>query len=163
VKTERLYLPFVEDADGIGRILAEKARGLVHYVREDHVLSFEGGKITIFGPNSYEANNENSLCILFQTENCDILITGDRGELGEMLLVHDYELPKLEVLIAGHHGSGYSTTPALLEETKPEVAIISAGKNNRYGHPSPKALQRLQNIGCVIYRTDLYGTVIYRR
>ena len=163
VKTERLYLPFVEDADGMGRILAEKSNGLVHYVREDHVLSFEGGKITIFGPNSYEANNENSLCILFQTENCDILITGDRGELGEMLLVHDYELPKLEVLIAGHHGSGYSTTTALLEETKPEVAIISAGKNNRYGHPSPKALQRLINFGCVIYRTDLYGTVIYRR
>lgn len=163
VKADRLLLPYVEDTDGVGKNLAARTDGVVQYVREDQVLTFDGGRITVFGPNSYEADNENSLCILFQTENCDILITGDRGEMGELLLVHEYELPKLEVLIVGHHGSGYSTMPALLEETQPEIGIISAGKNNRYGHPSPKVLQRLQNIGCLIFRTDLQGTIIYRR
>ena len=162
VATYRLILPFVEDTDGVGKSLAAMTEGTVQYVREDVVLSFDGGRITVFGPISYKDDNENSLCILFQTENCDILITGDRGELGEMLLVHDYDLPKLEVLIAGHHGSAYSTTAELLEETDPEIAIISVGENNRYGHPSPKALQRLLENGCEIYRTDLHGTVTYR-
>jgi len=162
VKTDRMYLPFVEDTDGVGENLAAMTKGTVYYVQEDHILSFDGGKLTVFGPNSYKADNENSLCILFQTENCDILITGDRGEFGELLLTHDYDLPKLEVLIVGHHGSGYSTTSKLLEETAPEIAIISVGENNRYGHPSPKVLQRLQKFGCVIYRTDLHGTVTYR-
>ena len=162
IKTDQLFLPFVEDTDGVGEALASRTTGAVQYVMDDMTLSFDGGKLTIFGPISYEDDNENSLCILFQTENCDILITGDRGELGELLLVHEYALPKLEVLIAGHHGSAYSTTSALLEETNPEIAIISAGENNRYGHPSPKTIQRLEEAGCIIYRTDLQGTVIYR-
>ena len=162
IKTDRLLLPDTADEEGVGRSLAELTQGAVEYVREDVTLSFEGGKITVFGPISEEDSNENSLCILFQTENCDILITGDRGELGELLLVTDYNLPKLEVLIAGHHGSKYSTTSALLEETDPEIIIISAGANNRYGHPAPEVLQRLRDIGCEIYRTDIYGTVTYR-
>ena len=162
IKIDRLLLPYVDDAEGIGANLSSLTDGAVQYVSEDVTLSFDGGKITIFGPISYEDDNENSLCILFQTENCDILITGDRGELGEKLLVYEHDLPKLEVLIVGHHGSAYSTTDALLEETQPEIAMISVGENNRYGHPSPKVLKRLEAIRCTIYRTDMHGTLTYR-
>ena len=100
---------------------------------------------------------------MFQTENCDILITGDRGELSEMLLVHRTELPDLELLIAGHHGSRYSTTDRLLQATMPDYVFISAGRNNRYGHPAPELLQRLEAFGCAVFRTDLNGTIIFRR
>ena len=50
----------------------------------------------------------------------------------------------------------------LLEYTQPEIAIISVGADNPYGHPSGETLDRLQAIGSVIYRTDLHGTVTYR-
>ena len=72
-------------------------------------------------------------------------------------------IPKLELLIVGHHGSKYSTSQGLLEATKPAIAVISVGEDNAYGHPNPEAVYRLMEAGCVIYRTDLHGTVIFRR
>jgi competence protein ComEC len=107
--------------------------------------------------------NESGICVLFQTENCDILITGDRGELGEMLLLQQRSLPELEVLVAGHHGSAGSTSERLLAHTNPETVVISVGENNSYGHPAEAMLERLKVTGCEIFRTDLDGTILYRR
>jgi competence protein ComEC len=100
---------------------------------------------------------------LFQTENCDILITGDRSAAGERELMRQVDLPELEVLIVSHHGSKHSTGNALLQKTRPEVAIISVGIDNLYGHPAKETLNRLQESGCIVYRTDQHGTVVYRR
>ena len=72
-------------------------------------------------------------------------------------------LPELEVLIVGHHGSKYSTGQALLEMTSPEYAIISVGADNMYGHPTEETIGRLLDAGCIIYRTDLHGKIVYRR
>ena len=69
----------------------------------------------------------------------------------------------MDVLIAGHHGSKYSTSEALLDAVRPEVVIISAGADNPYGHPAAQLLARLEIYGCRIYRTDQNGTIIYRR
>ena len=100
---------------------------------------------------------------MFQTKNCDILITGDRSASGERELMREISLPDLEVLIVGHHGSRFSTSNALLELTSPEIAIISVGADNAYGHPAEETLDRLRENGCEIYRTDQHGTVIFRR
>ena len=97
-----------------------------------------------------------------QTEKCDILITGDRSAKGERELIEHMTLPELEVLIVGHHGSKSSTCRELLIKTSPEIAIISVGEDNSYGHPADEVLQRLKQYGCIIYRTDLDGTIIYR-
>ena len=64
--------------------------------------------------------------------------------------------------MAGHHGSKYSTTEELLEAVRPEVAVISVGKSNSYGHPAPETLERLDRAGAELYRTDLQGTVVIR-
>ena len=109
-----------------------------------------------------KTNNESSLCVLFQPENCDILITGDRTTAGERALLAAYPLPDLEVLIAGHHGARTSTSLELLKQTSPEVAVISVGADNRYGHPTAEVLERLELFGCKILRTDLDGTIILR-
>ena len=77
--------------------------------------------------------------------------------------MRDIELPELEVLIVGHHGSKYSTSEELLGKTKPEYAIISVGADNSYGHPTAEVIQRLLDAGSIIYRTDLHGTIIFRR
>ena len=80
----------------------------------------------------------------------------------ERQLLSDYDLPDLEVLIVGHHGSRSSTCDELLEATAPDAAIISVGADNSYGHPTAEVLQRLEQAGCAVYRTDLHGTIIYR-
>jgi competence protein ComEC len=79
-----------------------------------------------------------------------------------MLLRHT-DLPDVDVLIAGHHGSRHSTSEELLREVTPETVIISVGEGNPYGHPAPELLQRLQDFGCIVYRTDQNGTITYRR
>ena len=71
--------------------------------------------------------------------------------------------PHGTVLIAGHHGSAYSTADELLAVTKPDYVFISAGRDNIYGHPAPALLKRLREHGCNIYRTDENGSIIYRR
>ena len=127
------------------------------------ILRFETGEIRIFASSGGDNSNENSLCILFDTEKCDILVTGDRSEFGEWLLMTSNELPKVDILIAGHHGSKHSTSQELLETVQPEIVMISAGKDNRYGHPAPELIKRLEDFGCTVYRTDENGTICYRR
>ena len=71
-------------------------------------------------------------------------------------------LPELDILVAGHHGSKHSTGVELLEVTKPKIVVISVGRNS-YGHPAPELLERLEEVGALVYRTDIHGNIILRR
>ena len=102
------------------------------------------------------------MCVLFQVENCDILITGDRSTVGEKALLQQMELPEIDILIAGHHGSGSSSGLELLTKIKPKIVAISVSQDNYYGLPSEKALYRLNLFGCKIYRTDREGTIVFK-
>jgi len=133
------------------------------YTYEDLVFTSGKTRINIYTSKITGESNENSICILFDTENCDILITGDRDEFGERLLLRHADIPDVDVLVAGHHGSRYSTGEDLLNAVRPEIVCISAGANNPFGHPAPELLQRLEDYGCRIYRTDLHGDIVIRR
>ena len=100
---------------------------------------------------------------MFETENCAILITGDRSGFGERMLLRSFQLPDVDILVAGHHGSGYSATEELLDAVTPETVLISLSEDNNYNHPAPELLQRLQARGCTVYRTDISGTITIRR
>jgi len=67
------------------------------------------------------------------------------------------------VLIAGHHGAKSATCEELLRKTTPEYVFISVGADNSYGHPAGELLDRLAEFGCMVYRTDLDGTLVFRR
>lgn len=162
IHCDQLILPNIVDTEGVGQALAEQIGGAVRYISDDVTFTFGDCSMTIIGPYSYHSGNESGLCILFQRKECDILITGDRGEIGELMLLHEHQLPQLDVLIAGHHGSAGSTGEELLTATMPKLVIISVGEDNRYGHPSNAVLKRLEAIGCQVRRTDLNGTVVYR-
>ncbi|MBE6934225.1 MAG: DNA internalization-related competence protein ComEC/Rec2 [Ruminococcaceae bacterium] len=162
IQTERLIVPHIEDDEGIGKALAEKADSGVEILSEDRIYACGQSKITVFAPFSFHSANESSLCVLFQRKDCDILITGDRGAEGEQELIQNHNLPDVELLVVGHHGSAGSTTEALLAATTPKIAFISVGEGNHYGHPSQQVLERLDSIGCEILRTDLCGTIIFR-
>ncbi len=157
IDTELLILPAVYSD------LGEAAPGKTLYAEEDLVLTSETMTLRIFAPTFPGTGNEKSLCVLFDTEKCDILITGDRDGFGERMLLRTADIPKVDVLIAGHHGSQYSTCDELLEAVSPETVCISAGKDNPFGHPAPELLQRLEAAGCAVYRTDVNGTITIRR
>ena len=154
IDADTLYLPAWEGSQTEGNTVR---------VDRDVELTWDGGKLTVITSEIQDGSNESSLCVLFQAADCDILITGDRGTLGEKLLMQDMDLPELEVLVVGHHGSKYSTSEELLALTSPEVAVISVEADNRYGHPAQEVLDRLEAAGCTILRTDEDGTIIIRR
>ena len=135
-----------------------------HYysVNEELALECGLGEITIMPGEKGKTGNESSLCILFQALECDILITGDRNVAGEKHLIDHYNIPQLDILVAGHHGADSSTSLYLLNNTMPSTVIISVGENNRFGHPDRDVLRRLNKINALIYRTDKDGTVIIR-
>jgi competence protein ComEC len=66
------------------------------------------------------------------------------------------------VLKVAHHGSQHSSTVAFLRAVAPQIAIISAGAPNRYGHPEVEAIDRLRSIGARVFRTDQQGTISLR-
>jgi len=68
----------------------------------------------------------------------------------------------IDVLKVAHHGSTTSSSKKFLSQIKPEIAIISCGKGNDYGHPHKEILQRLKKINCDVYRTDLLGTILLK-
>ena len=160
IATDRLYLPDVEEADGIRAQLCQSYPQDITWVAPDTILPIEEMDITVFAAAAGKTDNESSLCILFQPKNCDILITGDRTAAGERALLAQTDLPQLEILVAGHHGGETSTGHELLKKTSPAVALISVGADNSFGHPSPQTLERLRLYGCKILRTDLEGTII---
>ena len=155
IDTRLLILPPSDDA------FAFASGENVICAKENLSLDFGETGITVF--SSGLSDNENSLCILFDTEKCDILITGDRSGYGERMLLRDSAIRDVDVLIAGHHGSKYSTCEELLQAVRPEIVCISVGANNSYGHPAPETLERLREFGCTVYRTDQNGDILIRR
>lgn len=94
------------------------------------------------------------------------LFTGDlegEGERRVEELVRDNEeLQGVTLLKVAHHGSGNSTGEGFLQELAPEIALISSGRDNRYGHPHEELLERLRAQGCLVYRTQSSGAVTVR-
>ena len=142
--------------------LLEAHRGETIRCDADLEILWEDAEITVFSSENTVSSNESSLCVLFHTEKCDILITGDRSVHGENKLLSAQQLPKLDALIAGHHGAAGSTGDAILAATSPSVVLISVGEDNSYGHPSQKTLDRIEAWGIPVRRTDLEGTIIIR-
>ena len=84
------------------------------------------------------------------------LFMGDAEETNESLI----NWPQTNVLKVAHHGSNSSSSKHFLDQVKPKISIISVGKDNTYGHPTKETLNKLNNIGSKIYRTDENGTII---
>lgn len=156
--TDYLFLP-----DTRNDFAEPETDGTILYIWEDLKLCFGEACLTIYGPVYSGLDNENSLCVLFDTEKCDILITGDRTAFGERMLMRQADLPDVDILVAGHHGAADSTSEELLRAVQPETVLISVKENNLYGHPSDQLLQRLKRFDCTVFRTDHHGTITIRR
>ncbi len=157
IDAKLLILPPGEDA------LKLQISGNVLCPEAPTTITAGGTEITVFPPEFTENNEEINLCILFDTEKCDILVTGDLYAKEEQALLQAAQLPNVDILVAGHHGSKYATCEELLAAVQPEIVCISVGEGNSYGHPTPELLERVEAHGCTIYRTDTQGTIVIRR
>jgi len=107
------------------------------------------------------AKNNDSLVVRLQYKERSVLLPGDAEKRAEYAMLSETEAGKLhaDILKVGHHGSKNSTMPEFLESVGPQIAIISAGEQNPYGHPSAELLERLRGSGARILRTDQEGAV----
>lgn len=103
--------------------------------------------------------NDGSLVFVATVNRLNYLFTGDISTQVETQLVNDYPDLKIDVLKVSHHGSSTGTSAKLLNTYKPKMALISCGKNNRYGHPHDEVIGRLNDYGVKIYRSDEMGMV----
>lgn len=90
----------------------------------------------------------------------DMLLTGDVEEKGEEILIQNLDKKSYDVLKVAHHGSKNSTSEAFLKLVHPKISLISAGKDNSYGHPHEETLERLHEIGSGVYQTMDYGAIM---
>ena len=153
--------PAAEDAAIHEKLTALAARYgcAVDYVAQDTQVPLGGAEVRIFAPIGHGGTNEEGLSILCTAGDFDLLITGDMNSANEAVLAETKDLPDIEVLMVGHHGSRDASSTELLRAVTPEAGIISVGEDNSYGHPTDDALRRLVGMGADIYRTDLQGSV----
>ena len=157
---DTLLVPELAD-NGLGGEILELAREhgvTVETVESRTELPMGKAVLTVLPPVGEGEDNERGLSVLASAEDADILITGDMDAATERKFLEAYDLPDIEVLVAGHHGSKYSTSNDLLDALTPETACISVGSNS-YGHPADETMRRLAEHGCAIYRTDMQGTI----
>lgn len=103
-------------------------------------------------------SNEVSVVLRLRYGDFEALLTGDAYKPQERALLSVLD-SGVDVLKLGHHGSDTSTDPMLLDAIRPDIALISAGRNNRYGHPTPNVLRQVEDRGIQVRRTDRDGTV----
>lgn len=121
-----------------------------------------GASFTIVAPNQDYGDNINNASIgirLVYGENT-FLFTGDGEREAEEDMLENGIYLKADVLQAGHHGSSDASTKAFVDAVSPEYVVISCGKENEYGHPHRETLQRFQEAGAEIFRTDLQGNIV---
>lgn len=167
VEVGELLLPQLlssEDQGELQREVLELARRYgtaVTYIETLTEVQLGGAALSLYPPVAEGDTNEEGLAVLCTAGDFDVLITGDMGGSTEHLLVEQYDLPDIEVLLVGHHGSKYSTSEELLEAVTPEVGVISVGENT-YGHPTAEVMERMTSRGMTLYRTDLQGNILIR-
>lgn len=148
--------------------LARKAQEVgtrVQILKEGAVIrDRSGAKLTCLGPaESYEGEvgNESSMILKLDYQNFSMLFTGDLEGRGEKeFLEGKYGTGKYTVLKVSHHGSDNGTTSAFLEQNQFRYALISAGKDNPYGHPGENLLNRLEAQDIHVYCTKESGAVV---
>ena len=179
VTVGQILLPDLPQDDGrIAEIIRQAGRWKipVGYVSEGADLQANGMDLRVLGPSADRITGDaNQDCIVLQAccGGIDILMTGDLEKEGEEMFIRHYRddahfhhnengiQPREEykILIAGHHGSGNATSESMLDLVKPDLVLISCGRNNRYGHPAGEMLERLKAYGVPWRRTDLEGAL----
>lgn len=123
----------------------------------------EGTVLKLLGPvgDNYEDLNDYSIVAKLTSGNFSFLFTGDMEKIAEQHLLMTFPDIKADVLKVAHHGSASSSCTEFLLAVRPQYAVISAGRNNSYGHPSNEVLERLCLFNCTNLVTMNYGDIVF--
>jgi len=166
-RPKELWIGVLPPSRALDRLIAE-ARALgIKVVRHWEGDEFElgGAKVDVlFPPQNWpvglEPKNNDSMVLQVSYGATSVLLEGDAEKAVERRIASLHH-PKADLLKVGHHGSNTSTTPEILQSVKPSFAVISVGFRTSFGLPKADVLQRLQNSGVHVYRTDLNGAVTF--
>lgn len=165
IRINSLILPPEEVQDDTLKALAATAlenHTRVAVMKEGDTITEGDFRILCKAPTSRytgEPGNAASMVLEVSFKEFGMLFTGDVEEEGEKELEENGALKEYDVLKVAHHGSKNSSSEEFLKQTKPEIAWISSGIHNRYGHPHPETVERLGQIGTRIYGTQESGAV----
>lgn len=142
--------------------LEEAGVPLVSAERGQRIDLRGGATLSVLGPPAemtagIDSTNEASLVLRLVLGEVVFLLTGDIGDEGETALIRTGADLRAHVLKVAHHGSRNSTSEAFLRRVDPRIGVISAGRDNQFGHPAPELLRRLR--GSIVLRTDESGDV----
>lgn len=118
------------------------------------VLTISQNKFTFLEGNQAKDINDSSLIIYANLEGENILLMGDASQNVESHLLRTYNLPKMNILKVGHHGSRTSTSSKFINQIKPQISLISAGQNNIYSHPHKETLKTLKDSKVFVTKDD---------
>lgn len=148
-------------SDFVEKLQAMKTK--VRVVKAGDTLPIMKSYLQVLYPDKVgDGGNNDSIVLYGNLLGKNFLFTGDLEVEGERALMTAYPQLPVDVLKAGHHGSKGSSSLEFLGHISPKIALISAGKNNRYKHPHQETLERFQKQKMVIYRTDEEGAIRFR-
>lgn len=108
-----------------------------------------------------EADNENSIALFGKIGGKQLFTAGDLDQDGEVAIANRYPNLVVDLIKFGHHGSKTSTNPEIMKRWHPQIGIISAGRHNRYNHPSEETLKTAQDNQILVYNTQAHGMIKY--
>ena len=128
---------------------------MIKLVKDDF---FQVGNFTFQVLNSnYQEENDSSTVLFINIDKFNLLFMGDASKKSEQNILSNYDLPAIDILKVGHHGSNTSSSKEFIASIKPNISLLSVGKKNRYGHPKREVLNILNTTE--IYRTDKNGAI----
>lgn len=132
----------------------------IKYYKGLKQLNINNNVIYFLNKELYDNENDNSSVIYTEINGTKILLMGDAGVNVEKDILNKYNLSNIDVLKIGHHGSKTSSSESFINKINPIYSIISAGKNNWYGHPNEEVLEILKDTD--VYRTDINGSIKFK-
>ena len=132
----------------------------INYYTCINELKLDNNKLYFLQTKDFNDENDNSNVIYMELNNYKFLFMGDASVTTEKEILKEYDLPKIDVLKVGHHGSKTSSSEEFIDTIDPKYSIISVGKDNKFGHPNKEVLDNLKN--SKIYRTDQDGSIVFK-
>ena len=123
-------------------------------------LKIDKNKLYFLQTKEYDNENDNSNVIYTELNGYKFMFMGDASVTTEKEILDKYNLPDIDVLKVGHHGSKTSSSIEFIDKINPKYSIISVGLNNKFKHPNKEVLNNLDN--SKIYRTDEDGSVMFK-
>ncbi|MBZ2175752.1 DNA internalization-related competence protein ComEC/Rec2 [Schnuerera sp. xch1] len=167
MKIENIYFGYTEDNNASYKDIKNRAEHKdipIFILKKGDRLNLDNNEVTVIGPN-YELlknsnNNENDLSLVLLLTHFDttILFTGDIEKKGEENVVNTMHR-NIDFLKVPHHGSNTSSGADLLNVLKPNIGIISVGRNNVFGHPNSEVIDTYNSNNIELYRTDKHGLI----